>query len=63
MNPYVENALFAYRANIAKYQRLLATYLTEDERRFVIRRLGEERAALNELAKNSTPSRVLTKVE
>jgi hypothetical protein len=41
---------FAHRANIAKYQKILATYLTTDERHFVERRIAEERAALEQLA-------------
>ena len=41
---------FAHRSNIAKYQKILATYLTIEERRFVERRLAEERAALQQLA-------------
>jgi len=41
---------FAHRANIAKYQKILSTYLTAEERRFVERRLAEERAALQQLA-------------
>ena len=35
---------FAHRTNIARYQRILATYLTAEERRFVERRLAEEQA-------------------
>ncbi len=41
---------FARRANIAKYQKILAKYLTTDERRFVERRIAEEQAALQQLA-------------
>lgn len=46
---------FAHRMNIAKYQRILATYLTADERHFVERRLAEERAALQQRAWNIAP--------
>ena len=42
---------FAHRANITKYQKILATYLTAEERRFVERRLAEEQAALRQLSK------------
>lgn len=42
---------FAHRMNIAKYERILATELTADERCFVERRLAEEQAALRQLAK------------
>ena len=37
---------FGHLANITKYQKILATYLTAEERRFVERRLAEEQAAL-----------------
>ena len=51
---------FAHRANIAKYQKILATYLTAEERRFVERRLAEERAALHQLAWSVAPERQST---
>ena len=41
---------FAHRANIAKYQKILATYLAAEERRFVERRLAEEQVALQQVA-------------
>ena len=44
---------FVHRANILKYQRILATYLTDHERHFVERRLAEEQAALQQLAENT----------
>lgn len=37
---------FAHRANIERYKKLLGTYLTDDERVFVQRRLEEEKAGL-----------------
>jgi hypothetical protein len=40
---------FAHRAKITRYQIILATYLTAEERRFVERRLAEEQAALQQL--------------
>jgi hypothetical protein len=43
----IETQRFAARANIFRYQKLLTTYLTEEERRFVERRLEEEKAALH----------------
>jgi hypothetical protein len=46
---------FAHRANIARYQKILATYLTPEEHRFVERRLAEEQAALQQLTWNITP--------
>ena len=45
----------AHRANIARYQKILATYLTPEERRFVERRLAEEQLALQQLAWNIAP--------
>lgn len=49
MTPEAEIARFVHQANIAKYQKILTTYLTE-HRRFVERRLAEEQAALKRLA-------------
>jgi hypothetical protein len=47
----LETALsFAHRANIARYRRILGTYLTAEERRFVEQRVAEEQAALDQLA-------------
>ncbi|OPH81454.1 hypothetical protein [Nitrobacter vulgaris] len=40
----------AHRANIRRYKRILQTDLTEVERQFVVRRLAEERAAIQNLA-------------
>jgi len=42
---------FAHRANIARYRKLLTTFLSEHERQFVKRRLAEEEAALQQIAK------------
>lgn len=47
---------FIVCTNIVKYEKILATYLTAEERRFVERRLAEERTALQELAR-SVPHR------
>ena len=41
---------FARRANVERYRKILGTYLTAEERRFVERRLTEEQAALQQLA-------------
>jgi hypothetical protein len=46
---------FVHRANIARYQRILGTYLTTEERHFVERRLAEEQAALQQLGWNIAP--------
>ena len=45
--PQMEQSfLFAHRANIERYERLLQTHLTDHERAFIQRRLDEERRAL-----------------
>jgi hypothetical protein len=41
--------LSAHKTNIEKYRRILETHLTAEERRFVERRLDEERAAVEQL--------------
>jgi hypothetical protein len=46
---------FAHRANIERYRKILATYLTAEERRFVERRLAEEQQALQQLAWKAAP--------
>jgi hypothetical protein len=53
----IETQRFAARANIFRYQKLLATYLTEEERRFVERRLEEEKVALQHIAACATDGR------
>jgi len=50
----MKNALvFAHRANIDRYRRLLKTYLTVTEREFIERRLGEEEEALLEIVQRA----------
>lgn len=44
----------ARRMNIKRYQRLLKTYLTNNEREFIERRLGEEQKALAEVMRDSS---------
>jgi hypothetical protein len=51
----METAEQAHRANITRYQKILATYLTAEERRFVERRIGEEQAALHQLVWSVAP--------
>lgn len=51
---------FAHRANIERYQKILATYLTTEERRFVESRLAEEQLALQELAWKAAPKALST---
>jgi hypothetical protein len=46
---------FARRSNIARYRRILATYLTAEERRFVERRLAEEQVAFQKLVWRIAP--------
>ncbi len=41
---------FVHRENIARYQKILRTYLTAEERRFVERRLLEEQSAVEQIA-------------
>ncbi len=42
--------LFAHRANIERYEKLLQTHLTAHERVYVQRRLDEERHALAQIS-------------
>lgn len=54
MTSDMKNAfLFARRANIDRYRRLLKTNLTVTERDFIERRLGEEEAALLEIVQRA----------
>jgi hypothetical protein len=48
---------FIHKANTDHYRRLLHTELTDSERAFVERRLGEERFALQQLTKNAARTR------
>jgi hypothetical protein len=54
--------LRAHRNNIHRYQRLLATHLSDLERDFIQRRLGEERARVEALLEISLPDRLCAKV-
>ena len=45
-----DNLLFAYKANIERYRKILETFLTAEEEGFVKRRLAEEQTALDQLA-------------
>jgi hypothetical protein len=47
--------LFAHKSNIERYKKLLQTHLTDHERLFVQRRLDEETAALQQLARIAKP--------
>ncbi|HUI98021.1 MAG TPA: hypothetical protein VLX44_19850 [Xanthobacteraceae bacterium] len=42
----------AHRKNIARYQGLLESALSADERRYVERRVAEEQAALRRISRN-----------
>jgi hypothetical protein len=47
--------LRTHRNNIHRYRRLLATRLSDVERRFIERRLSEEQAAIDRLAGTTFP--------
>jgi hypothetical protein len=47
--------LRAHRNNIHRYRRLLKTKLSDVERRFIERRLSEERAAMDSLSSETFP--------
>ena len=47
--------LRTHRNNISRYRRLLKTDLTELERRFIERRLSEERSAVDSVAASTFP--------
>jgi hypothetical protein len=51
----VSTLRWAHEANIQRYQRLLETSLTDNERRFVERRIAEEQEALRQVAGNMNP--------
>ena len=61
MDPNIDVWQFVHRANIAKYERILATYLTEHERRLIEARLADEQAALGQLASIEKRPAVLNK--
>lgn len=46
---------FVHRENIARYRRILGTYLTAEERRFVERRMRQEQSALEQVAVRIRP--------
>ena len=60
MRSNLEVLQFIHRANIVKYQKILATYLADLERGFVEHRLEEEKAALRLLAASATSAINLT---
>ena len=45
-----DNVLFAHKANIERYRKILETFLTAEEEGFVKRRLAEEQTALYQLS-------------
>jgi hypothetical protein len=49
---------FAHKANIARYQKMLAGHLTSSERDFIERRVAEEQQALRKLAEGVAPETV-----
>jgi hypothetical protein len=56
MSEFDTAMMSAHRKNIARYQRLLESHLSADERRYVERRVAEERAALGQIAARSAPT-------
>src|ERR1043166_7792289 len=50
--------LRTHRANIGRYRKLLATRLTDVERTYIERRLGEERASVEALLRETFPERL-----
>lgn len=46
---------FVHRENIARYRRILGTYLAAEERRFIERRLREEQTELEQVAVRIRP--------
>ena len=50
MSDVQNNLLFAHKANVERYRKILQTHLTAEERVFVERRLSEEQRALEQLA-------------
>lgn len=46
---YETMLLWVHRANIERYRKILITYLTTEESRFIERLLAEEQAALQQL--------------
>jgi hypothetical protein len=55
--------LRTHRANIGRYHKLLATRLTELERSYIERRLGEERASVEALLQETFPERLCLRLE
>ena len=49
MSEFNKTLVFAYRANIERYQRLLRTQLADNERAFIERRIADDRQALKEI--------------
>ena len=60
MTSDIEKQRFVIRTNIARYETILATYLTPHERAYVKRRLEEENSALRQFARNDSPAAILT---
>jgi len=44
-----DNLLFAHKANIERYRKILETFRSAEEEAFVKRRLAEEQAAIHQL--------------
>lgn len=55
--------LRAHRANVHRYRRLLATRLSDLERAYIERRLGEEQASVEALLRATFPDRLSLRLE
>lgn len=49
--------IFVHRCNMSRYRRLLRTPLTDLERQFVLRRVGEEKSVLQDPLAKRRPRR------
>jgi hypothetical protein len=63
MTPDLEKQRLAIRANIMRYETILATYLTPHERAYVERRLEEETSALRQFTRNDRPVATQTQMQ
>src|SRR6476660_5109769 len=54
--------LHGYRRNVDRYRKLLATRLSDLERAYIERRLGEEQASLKALLQETFPDRLAARL-
>jgi hypothetical protein len=55
--------LRAHRANIRRYRRLLSTHLSDLERAYITRRMGEEQRSLEALLQETFPDRLCVRLD